>query len=439
MNTEKIFFLLHKLGLIRIFAGFSHGIRKLLLENCGYNAEWITNQFCSADMVTDSFMHRFVKPGFFLTRGHAETLFIQLEGLLKSLVGFEYIFPVAQGRWAENLLIGAIEAEGRLVPNNRLFITTRTLLSKYGYRSVEIPVGGDQIFGGNMDTRALKEMLAGSNKGDQVAFIYMECCTNALGGLPVSMANMREIFEMAREAGVPVVQDPARLLENAVMIREFEPGYGDKTLREIAVEFLSYSDAFAMSLTKDFPTEQGALIGMRDPKLAAMVREQVMLIGDGLSVRNKALINRALRKGFRKTGPVTKRVRTVREIHRKLKEAGLPVGKSSGASGVFIRTNKLIEQGSRGEFPVMSFLATLYLKSGIAAAVNYSTPGQEKAGEQMIRLSVPQGGFGRAKRKKIIRSVVAVWNHPEKWVRLEKDDSDQGAAAWQVRYRPADD
>src|SRR5205807_5441152 len=50
-----------------------------------------------------------------------------------------------------------------------------------------------------------------------VSCAWIEACPNAVGGGPLSLSNLRAMLELCRRAGVPLVLDASRLLENVLL------------------------------------------------------------------------------------------------------------------------------------------------------------------------------------------------------------------------------
>ena len=84
------------------------------------------------------------------------------------------------------------------------------------------------------------------------------------GGQPISMANIREVRQLADKHGLRVILDATRAVENAYFIQQREAGYKSKPVAEILKEFCSYSDGCTMSGKKDPLVNIGGWLAMNN-------------------------------------------------------------------------------------------------------------------------------------------------------------------------------
>ena len=105
------------------------------------------------------------------------------------------------------------------------------------------------------------------NPIEKIPFVIVTLTCNSSGGQPVSMQNLKAVYEMAHHYGTMVIFDSARFAENAYFIKTREKGYEHKTIRQIVAEMYHYADAMTMSSKKDAIVNMGGFIGLKDLKL----------------------------------------------------------------------------------------------------------------------------------------------------------------------------
>ena len=65
--------------------------------------------------------------------------FERFESAVQQIFGFEHVIPTHQGRAAEHLLFAVFGAEGRTIPNNTHFDTTRANAESSGAVALDLP------------------------------------------------------------------------------------------------------------------------------------------------------------------------------------------------------------------------------------------------------------------------------------------------------------
>ncbi len=79
-------------------------------------------------------------------------------------------------------------------------------------------------FKGNFDLEGLERGIeeVGPNN---VPYIVATITSNSAGGQPVSLANLKAMYSIAKKYDIPVVMDSARFAENAYFIKQREAEY----------------------------------------------------------------------------------------------------------------------------------------------------------------------------------------------------------------------
>ncbi len=227
--------------------------------------------------------------------------FYRFEKAVKEITGLRHIIPTHQGRAAEKILFSIMGAEGKVIPNNTHFDTTRANIENSGAVALDLPVPegsepdveGD--FKGNMDLTGLQAIV--QKKGPHAIPLCMLTVTNnSAGGQPVSMENIRKTAEICRENGIPFFLDACRFAENAYFIKLREKGYRKRSVREIAREMFSWADGCTMSGKKDALVNIGGFLAVNDDALAQQARNILVVTAVW-----PATIWRPLRKDSRKS------------------------------------------------------------------------------------------------------------------------------------------
>ncbi|MGZ8218567.1 SDR family NAD(P)-dependent oxidoreductase, partial [Methylomagnum sp.] len=315
-----------------------------------------------------------------------------LEEALRGWFPFPHILPVAQGRQAEAALCRALGKPGGKVLQNPLFPTWIYHQIDRGLRPEEIAVGAlsldspaASVFRADLDLARLERALT-----EGAALVVVELANNALGGYPVSLANLQAAHALTRRHGVPLFLDATRALENAAFIRAHEPGWADKSLSDILHALCAHADGLTASLGKDFGCNTGGLLACHDMDLYQRCREFVQSGGSGLPVVSRSLLAAACADVAGAEAGVLARMAQVRALAETLARAGLPVLNPPGGHGVSLDIARL--PAVRGlKQPIPAFLAALYVATGIRAGAHSTGLSKPCDGALWVRLAVPVG------------------------------------------------
>lgn len=339
---------------------------------------------------------------------------------------YDWIQPVHQGRAAEKVLFPTITTPGQHVVSNTLFDTTRGHVALAGGNDVDLPCEEskhstvDADFKGNMDVVALEKFII-KNGADSVAAIVMTITNNAVGGQPVSLANMRAVREVANKFGLLVVIDAARYAENAYFIKQREPGYESTSIRDITRETFALGDVFTMSAKKDAIVNIGGLLGVRNnPELveklkSAVIAAEGFLTYGGLAGRDLQAMAIGLEEGLDESY-LQYRVGQSQYLAAKLDEAGIAYQSPVGGHGVFVDAGALLPHIPWYQFPGHTLALELYLEAGIRSVdigsfmldTDTVTGEARQAPMEFTRLAIPRRVYTQSHLDVIAAALAAI-------------------------------
>ncbi|MFQ5948491.1 MAG: tryptophanase, partial [Acidimicrobiia bacterium] len=173
--------------------------------------------------------------------------FYHLVEAVQDVYGYSEVIPTHQGRGAEHILSQILISDGDVVPGNMYFTTTRFHQEHAGGTFVDVIIDEahqpavEHPFKGNVDLAKL-EAVIDEHGAERIPYVSVETNVNMAGGQPLSMANLKAVYEICHRRGILVMLDASRAVENAYFIQQREAGYQDRPVREILRELCSYSD-----------------------------------------------------------------------------------------------------------------------------------------------------------------------------------------------------
>jgi polyketide synthase PksN len=379
-------------GPARVIAGADRS--RTLLE-AGFNPLNLPSAQVDFDLKTDSwaqldagFVHRQMQ--------HLHAQLQQpavLNDSLRAIFPFKHFLLTDAGRSAERVLYKAWPRRG-IVLQNLLFFTGLYHQIDQGFSPCEIPdptvfrLDADESFKGNLSWEALQEQVA--RRGADIAFVCIETSDNAAGGQPVSLEHLGRVKALLGRHGIPLVIDATRVLESAYLLIEREPQQAGKSLWDVAAAILAHADVVVGALSKDFCVSKGGLIATNDEALLRRFQDVLQQDGGGLDVIDKKLIALSLQNRRHIETQVLRRMAAARSIWQALVARQVPVVRPAGGHCVLVDVKRIPELAGF-KHPVASFLAWLYLNTGIRAGAHGA--GMQKDGplNGLVRLAVPVG------------------------------------------------
>jgi tryptophanase len=332
--------------------------------------------------------------------------FYRFEAVVREITGFRHVLPTHQGRAAEHILMSVAVGKGDIVPNNTHFDTTRAHVEHAGAEARDLVIAEARQpeslhpFKGNMDVEALDRLVREVGR-ERVPFIMLTVTNNSGGGQPVSLENVRAVSAVARTHHIPFIIDACRFAENAWFIHTREPGYADRTPREIAREMFSLADGCTMSAKKDGMANIGGFLALNDDALAERCRTLGILTEGFPTYGGMAGYDlEAIAQGLWEVldpDYLRYRVRSIAYLGEQLTAAGVPIVLPTGGHAVYIDAASMLPHIPPLAYPAWSLNNALYLTGGVrgveigSVMFGRQPDGSERpAAMELVRLAFPR-------------------------------------------------
>jgi len=413
--------------------------RTVLLADSGFNPFLINNKQIDFDFKTDSWA-QLEMPAIRNQMSNLKSKLqqpVDLQSSLRELFPHSYFVITRSGRDAEKAFYKAWENKGK-VYQNLLFPTAIAHQIDNGFSPEEIPeqsvfnLDSSEIFKGNIDLEQLKESLR--QHYTSTSLVCIEVSDNAAGGYPVSIQHLREIKELLKEYAIPLVIDATRVVENAMFIIKNEQGYRDQDVWQVVKEILSFADIVIGSLAKDFCINTGGFIATNDQQLFRTLENVVSQESIGVDIIDRKLIAIALQDKQQIEKFCSDRIGNVQLIWQALQSNSVPVVCPEGSHCILVDVKQMPEF-NRFEIPVASFIAWLYLSTGIRAGAHSVGMQRNSKLSNLVRIAIPIGLSKKQVEEVILRLATAfknITNIPEL---LKIDEATSSYGELSERYR----
>lgn len=408
--------------------------REVALQKAGYNLFLLRAEDVLIDLLTDSGTGAMSSAQWAgMMRGDESYAgarsFYRFEDSIRDITGFKHVIPTHQGRAAERILFSSMVKKGEIVPNNTHFDTTRANVESQQATAFDLPIAECRQpalvypFKGNMDTAALDDLL--QRKKSQIPLVMMTVTNNSGGGQPASLANLREVSRICRQHQVPFFLDACRFAENAWFIRQREPGYENRSPKEIAQEMFSLADGCTMSAKKDGMANIGGFLAVNDDRLAERCRECLILTEGfptygglaGYDLEAIAVgIQEALDEDY-----LRYRIRSVEYLGERLHAANIPIVRPTGGHAIYIDAKSMLPHIPVSEYPAWALSLALYLVGGVRSVeigsvmFGLQPDGSEKpAAMELVRLAFPRRVYTQSHVDFLVEVLVWLGEHRER-------------------------
>ena len=405
--------------------------RERLIEKAHYNPFLLHAEDVIIDLLTDSGTSAMSSEAWgAMMRGDESYAgarsWYRFRDTVKDIFGFEQVVPTHQGRAAERILFSVMVAPGSIVPNNTHFDTTRANIEFCGGKAVDLPCAeaadleSDAPFKGNMDIAALEKLVAEEGP-EKIPLIMVTVTNNSGGGQPVSMANMREVSRIARDAGIPFYVDACRFAENAYFIKLREQGYENASVIDIAREMFALADGCTMSAKKDAFANIGGFLCTNDAELAQRERNILILTEGfptygGLAGRDLEAIAVGLRE-ILDEHYLDYRLLSTRYVVNGLLDSGIPVVSPAGGHAVYLDARRFLPHLDPLQYPGQSLAVELYIEAGIRGCeigtvmfgMDPHTGEEQPARSDLVRLAIPRRVYTQSHMDYVLEAIQYLW------------------------------
>jgi len=401
----------------------TRGQRQLLLRSAHYNLFLLKADDVLIDLLTDS------GTGAMSTHQWAAVMegdesyagsrsFDRFKHSVQDIFGYKHVIPAHQGRAAERILFHVMCKKGDVVPNNTHFDTTRANVEYVGAEAIDLPMpearqpGTVLPFKGNMNVAALEELIERVGR-EHIPLVMLTVTNNSGGGQPVSMANARAVSDLCHQHGIPLYFDACRFAENAYFIKLREPGYADKTPKEIAQEMFSLGDGCTMSAKKDGMANIGGFLCTNDDLLARQ-EENLLILTEGyptyggLAGRDLEAIAVGLQESLQEDY-LRYRIASTAYLGNHISERGVPIVLPPGGHAIYIDAKAFLPHVPLELFPGVALAAELYLEGGIRSVEIGSLMFGKAAQMELVRLAIPRRVYTQSHIDYVVEIILRVW------------------------------
>ena len=443
-----------KIKVVEPIALIDRESRRQALERAGYNTFLLRSEEVYVDLLTDSGTSALSQEQRAAMELGDEAYagsrsFFRLEQAVREVYGYRHVIPTHQGRGAEHLLARILVEPGQLVPSNLYFTTSREHVELVGGIWIDVAVpqatdpGANLPFKGNIELEALENVLR-TAPADGVAYVRQEACVNMAGGQPFAVENLAEVHRLAHEHGVPLILDATRISENAVFVKDREPGWGNWALPDIIRAIADLSDGAVFSSKKDHFVPIDGVLALNDDGLAERARELVVVYEGfphygGIAGHDME----ALAQGIRESADeetVRHYVSQAAYLGGLLEEAGVPIVIPVGAHGVFLDAKEFLPHIPQEQFPAQALAAAIYLAGGVRSMERGIVSGQHGSqpydGLELVRLTLPRRVYTQEHLTYVAEVIARVHQQADEVTGLRMTYEPEHLRFFQARFAP---
>ncbi len=362
--------------------------------------------------------------------------FFHMKNTIARILGFPYVMPTHQGRAAENVLFSVMVKPGNIIPGNSHFDTTKGHIEFRSATAVDCTIDEAKDwnlihpFKGNIDLGKLEDVIK-THGTDLIPMVILTVTCNTGGGQPVSMENIKAVSALCKMYNLPLIFDSARFAENAYFIKTREPGYADKSIKEIVREMFLYADGMTMSSKKDAIVNIGGFIALRDENIHRQCATfNIMFEGyityGGMSGRDMEALAAGLEEAT-EYEYLHARISQVQYLGNKLKSMGIPVVEPFGGHAVYVEAKSFFPQIPQTQYPAQVLGVELYIEAGVRgveigtvlADRDPVTRQERPSSMELLRLAIPRRVYTNNHMDIVAWGLKQIWDKRESYSGLK--------------------
>lgn len=448
----------YKIKVVEPIKMISREERRRCIEEAGYNTFLLKSEDVYIDLLTDSGTSAMSDRQWAAMMMGDEAYagsrnFYTLEETIREYYGYQWVVPTHQGRGAEHIMSQILIKPGDYVPGNMYFTTTRLHQEMAGGEFVDIIIDEAHDpeslhpFKGNVDLNKLQALIDKVG-ADHVPYISLETNVNMAGGQPVSMQNLRELRELCQRHNILIMLDATRAAENAYFIQEREPGYENKSVKEILREICDYTDGCTISAKKDCLVNIGGFFACNDEEVYRKAQNMVVVYEGlhtygGMAGRDMEALAQGIIESVQDEHQHA-RIGQVRYLGERMIKEGVPIVMPIGSHAIFIDAKRFLPHLDQDEFPAQALAAELYVDSGVRSMErgNVSAGRDPKTGQnrrpklELVRLTLPRRVYTQAHMDVVAESTADLYENRSHIRGLEFTYEPEYLRFFQARFQP---
>jgi tyrosine phenol-lyase len=326
--------------------------------------------------------------------------FETLQRVVAEVFGHSYVCPAHNVLGCIKLVLATMVPPGSVVPTNHR--TWVDVMESAGIEAADVRDHEGKVFTGNVDLARLEALLHRGN----VSIVDLQAFAD--GQHPFSLANLRAVRELTRKAGVRLVCNGSRVIENAWYIQQHEPAGTQRSIAEIVMQIAKTCTLFQIDGAQDPKCNTGGILSTDDPDdYEKLMNEVVVYEGlhtyGGMAGRTMEMLARGLSEMCDEAEVHWVMGQTERFTQR-LKDAGVPLER--GCDGAYIETRNFLPHIE--DHAQDTFSAALYQTSGVRA-IAHGRVGRD----DYVPVQIPRLAMTNQQLDQVADAIVSLFNQRE--------------------------